>query len=236
MKDIIIETESMTRFNIAVDTMLEAGQLSSGFVLAHGRAGRGKSVAADRYYYNRGGAYIRVWQNWTQTAFLQRLLFEVRGKNLDMPKHSGTRCKEMIVDILEQENKPIFIDEADRLHIDRIEDLRDIFEMTQVPIILIGEEGIWGLLQSRRRIMSRVAHDVEFKPISPIEVGMFAQEAANLDIEPTLCQKITQHCEGDFRLVRNLLLILEKSARASDNFVVDKEILQNACASTFRRK
>lgn len=63
MRDIIIETESMARFNSTADMALESGKLSSGFVLAYGRAGRGKSVAADRYYYERGGAYIRVWQN-----------------------------------------------------------------------------------------------------------------------------------------------------------------------------
>ena len=236
MKEVIIETESMTRFNATADAVLDTGRLASGFVLAYGRAGRGKSVAADRYYIERGGAYVRVWQGWSQTAFLQRLLFEVRGANMDMPKHNGTRCKEMIVDILAQNRMPIFIDEADRLHIDRIEDLRDIFEMTQVPIILIGEEGIWGLLQSRRRIMSRVAYEVEFTPISPIEVAMFATQAASLNIPAELCQAITQHCEGDFRSVRNIVLLLEKTAKASENFSIDRAMLETALASSLRKK
>lgn len=93
MRDIIIETEAMTRFDAAVDAVVTAGRGLSGFVLAYGQAGRGKSVAADRYHFQRGGAYVRVWQGWSQTAFLQRLLFEVRGKNMDMPRHTATAAK-----------------------------------------------------------------------------------------------------------------------------------------------
>ena len=169
MCEVIIETDAMARFNGAVDAVTSAERGLSGFVLAYGQAGRGKSVAADRYHYTRGGAYVRVWQGWSQSAFLQRVLFEVRGKNTDMPRHSGNRCKEMIVQLLEENRQPLFIDEADRLHIDRIEDLRDIFEMTGAPVVLIGEEGIFGLLHERRRIWSRVAHEVEFGPLSPAD-------------------------------------------------------------------
>lgn len=122
---------------------------------------------------------------------------------MDMPRHNGTRCKEMIIEILEEDYKPLFIDEADRLSIDRIEDLRDIFEMTGVPIVLIGEEGIWGLLRERRRIMSRVAHEVEFSPISPVEVSLFLNNATDLLIPADLCQRITKQADGDFRIVRN---------------------------------
>lgn len=236
MKEIIIETESMVRFNSTADTVLEAGRLASGFVLAYGRAGRGKSVAANRYYYERGGAYVRVWQNLTQTAFLQKLLFEVRGKNMGMPKHNAMKCKEKICEILAEERKPLFIDEADRLHIDRLEDLRDIFEETQTPVILIGEEGIWGLLETRRRIMSRIAYEVEFLPISPMEVAMFALQAADLNIKPDDCLQIARKCEGDFRLVRNIVLQLEKSAKATGNYKVEKEALTQAMASLIHNK
>ena len=237
MRETIIETGAMTRFDNAVDEVVGAGRNLSGFVLAYGQAGRGKSVAADRYHIQRGGAYVRVWQGWSQTSFLQRLLFEVRGKNMDMPRHTGNRCKELIVSLLEENRQPIFIDEADRLKIDRIEDLRDIHEMTGAPVILIGEEGIFGLLSERRRIWSRVAYEVEFGPISPSEVTMYAMQAAGLEVPLALASEITQKTEGDFRLVRTLCLLLEKSARAGGSFTVDQAMLDTALsAHTWRRK
>lgn len=225
MRDVIIETEAMTRFNAAVDSVVDGDRNFSGFVLAYGQAGRGKSVAADSYYIDRGGAYIRVWEGWSQSAFLQRLLFEVRGKNGELPRHNGNRCKEMIVDALDDEAMPIFIDEADRLHIGRIEDLRDIHEMTGAPIILIGEEGIFGLLSERRRIWSRVVEEVEFGPIKSSEVAMYAMQAADLNIPADLCKKLAQKAEGDFRLVRNMTILLEKTAKAAETNDVDKDML-----------
>ena len=139
MRDVIIPTDATARFNTAVDAVVDAGRGTSGFILAHGQAGRGKSVAADQYHYQRGGAYVRVWEGWTQAAFLQRVLFEVRGKNGDLPRMSADRCKQAIVELLERDRKPVFVDEADRLAIGRIEDLRDILEMTGAPIILISQ-------------------------------------------------------------------------------------------------
>ena len=227
MRDVIITTDAMARFNAATDEILESGKAMSGFILAYGQAGRGKSVAADQYHIDRGGAYVRVWQGWSQTAFLQRLLFEVRGKDTDMPRHTGQRCKEMIVDIIDEqrrngEMRPIFIDEADRLKIDRIEDLRDIHEMTGVPVVLIGEEGLLDMLSNRRRIWSRVVQEVEFGPLSPVEVGVYAM--------------ITTRAEGDVRLVRNMMLLLERSAKASGDFAVNADTLDMVLSSrTWRR-
>ena len=237
MRDVIIPTDATARFNTAVDAVVEAGRGTSGFILAHGQAGRGKSVAADQYHYQRGGAYIRVWEGWRQAAFLQRLLFEVRGKNGDLPKLNADRCKQAIIDLLERDRKPLFIDEADRLAIGRIEDLRDILEMTGAPIILIGEEAIFGLLSERRRIWSRVAYEVEFGPISPAEVALYAMKAAGLDIPAELCQQIAGRAEGDFRLVRNMMLLLEKAAKAAETFKVDEPMLETVfSARPWRRK
>lgn len=237
MRDIIIDTEAMLRFDAAVDSMLDVNSGLTGFVLAHGQAGRGKTVASHRYHLNRGGAYVRVWENWSQSAFLQRLLFEVRGQNGDMPRHQGNRCKEMVVQILLKNRIPIVIDEADRLRIERIEDLRDIGEATGAPIILVAEEGIFGLLSERRRIWSRVVHEVEFTAINAAEVAIYAMKAAGLDISAELCGIISQKAEGDFRIVRNMMLLVEQASKAAETVKISAEILETALASrTWRRK
>ena len=238
MRDVIIDTEAKTAFNDAVESCCGSDKALSGFILAYGQAGRGKSVAADGYHCSRNtGAYVRVWQNWSQSAFLQRLLFEVRGSNEDMPRHNGNRCKEIIVRLLQDKRQPLFIDEADRLHIDRIEDLRDIHEMTGVPVILIGEDGLLGLLSERRRIWSRVVHSVAFGPINGSEVGTYARQAAGLLIKSELCVRIAEKSEGDFRLVRNMMLMLEEAAKAAGSLDVDAAMLDFVFSSRdWRRK
>lgn len=236
MRDTIIETEAMSRFDTAVDEVAADEQAISGFILAYGQAGRGKSVAARRYAKERGGTLIHVWQGWSQTAFLQSLLAAIRGGE-DMPRMAGTRCKGQIVRELEGGRRPLFIDEADRLRIDRIEDLRDIHELTGVPVVLIGEESIFGLLAERRRIWSRVINEVEFAPASPAEVALYAMRSTGLDIPMQLASEIARRTEGDFRLIRNLIFQLEKSAKASGSFKVDDEMLETVLSSRpWRRK
>ncbi|MDR2502939.1 MAG: AAA family ATPase [Deltaproteobacteria bacterium] len=234
----MIDTEAKTAFNEAVDSCFESDKALSGFILAHGQAGRGKSVAADGYYCSRNtGAYVRVWEGWSQSAFMQRLLFEAQGRNEDMPRYNGNRCKEIIVRLLQDRKQPLFIDEADRLKISRIEDLRDIYEMTGVPVILIGEEGLLGLLSERRRIWSRVIHSVLFGPINGAEVGLYANQAVGLTIKPELCARIAEKSEGDFRLVRNMMLLLEKAAKAAGSLDVDAPMLELVfSAREWRRK
>lgn len=237
MRDIIIETEAMLRFNKAADSLLDPDSGLSGFILAHGQAGRGKTVAAHRYHVERGGAYVRVWEGLSHTAFMQRLLFEVKGQNGDMPRHNAGRCKEMIIQHLLKERMFIEIDEADRLSLKLIESLRDILDETGSPVGLIAEEGIFGLLTERRRIWSRVVQEVEFGKINAAEVALYGMKAAGLDIPADLCLAISDRAEGDFRLVRNMMLALEQAAKAAETFKVDAAILETALATrTWRRK
>lgn len=237
MRDIIIDTEAMLNFNAAVDSMLAPDNGLSGFILGHGEAGRGKTFAAQRYHVERGGVYVRAWENWSHTAFMQRLLFEVLEQNGDMPRHNGNRCKEMIIQRLLQKRVAIKVDEADRLNIKLIESLRDILDETGAPVVLIAEEGIFGLLTERRRIWSRVVQEVEFGKINAAEVGMYAMKAAGLDIPADLCVVIADRAEGDFRIVRNMMIQLEQAAKAAETFTVNSDLLETALATrNWRRK
>lgn len=237
MRDIIIETEAMLRFNTAIDSMIDTDSGLNGFILAHGQAGRGKTVAAHRYHVDRGGAYVRVWESMSHTALMQRLLFEIRGKNGDMPRHSGARCKELIIQHLLKERMVIEVDEADRLNIKLIESLRDILDETGSPIALVAEEGIFSLLSERRRVWSRVVQEIEFGAINAAEVALYAMKAAGLDIPADLCRTISDKAEGDFRLVRNMLILLEQAAKAAQTFSVDSKVLEAVLSSrSWRRK
>lgn len=238
MREITIDIESMLRFDEAVDSMLDPASGLSGFLVAHGQAGRGKTVAAQRYHVSRGkSVYLDVMQSWSQTAFLRELLYEVKGANGDKPRFTKDRCKDMIISLLKNKRMAIIVDEADRLTIERIEDLRDISKRTGAAIVLVAEEDIFGLLNERRRVWSRVVHEIEFGPINAAEVAVYAMKAAGLDIPAELCRSIATRSEGDFRIVRNMMIAIEKAAKAAGTFKVDSEILETALATrTWRRK
>ncbi len=224
--NVFIETANVTNYRAAVNTLTDTERGQPGIGVCWGQAGRGKTFAAQNYYAEHGGVYLHVWQDWTQTAMMQALCFEVCG----IRPRSANACKMRIVESLEKEPMPIFVDEADRLKIDRIEDLRDIHEMTGISIVLIGEEELLGLLTgpaARRRIWSRVSQEVEFNSCTEEDVTLFLLEAANLDVMPEACSLIRRKSDGDLRLVRNMTQQLEQLAWARETNTVSVGMVED---------
>ena len=59
---------------------------------------------------------------------------------------------------------------------------------------------------------------------------MYAMQNFCLNIPGDICRLITQKCEGDFRLVRNMMFLIEKAAKAAEVSTIDKQILETAIA------
>lgn len=209
MRDVFLETANVAAYRRAVAAMDPETGLP-GIGLCWGQAGRGKTLAAKRDHADHGRIYLHVRQDWTQTAFLQSLAFEACGQR----PATSNRCKDAIVAALDTSPRMIVVDEADRLHLGRIEDLRDIHNEAGVAVMLIGEEELLGLLGERRRVWSRVVQEVEFRPATEEDVATFCAEAADLDVSPEACALIQRRTEGDMRLIRNMALHLEEAARA----------------------
>lgn len=216
-KDVFIETSNVTDFRQKIRTLEDREHGEPGFALVYGQAGRGKTETSRNHYSLHGGVYLRVLQGWTQCAFLQELCSEVCGVR---PRSTGA-CKAQIIEALDGEPTTIYVDEADRLRVDRIEDLRDIYDLTGSPVVLIGERELKGLLGERRRIWSRVKQVVEFGPVLAEDVAVLADEASGLDVSPDACALIVRHADGDFRLVWTLLGHLEQASRAKGASAVD---------------
>ncbi len=218
-KGIFIETENVARFGRVMRQALDTERGRPGMVCVYSPAGLGKTLAAEQHYAQHGGAYVRVWEDWTQQAFLQAICFELTGAR----PHGADRCKWAICEALADNRRVIYVDEADRLNIKRIEDLRDIYVYTGVPIVLIGELGLPTTLAGRARVDDRIPSEyrVEFTGITPSDVMLYGQEAAGLALSPEACAHVAKATKGNFRRVHNMLLSLEQAAAAADTVEVD---------------
>lgn len=199
-----------------------------GMVCVYSAAGLGKTLAAERHYAQHGGAYVRVWEDWTQQAFLQAICFELTGAR----PHGADKCKWAICEALSDNRRVIYVDEADRLSIKRIEDLRDIYVYTGVPIVLIGEMGLPTMLSGRARVDDRIPGEyrIEFGGITPTDVMLYAQEAAGLTMSPEACSLVAKGTKGNFRRVHNMLLSLEQAALAAETAEVNADMVKRVRA------
>lgn len=218
-RDVFIETENVSRFAAALTLAEDTDFGRPGMMMVSGEAGRGKTVAARSSHAVRGGIYLRAWQDWTQAAFLQALCFEVCGAR----PHGSNRCKVRIVEELEHERRTIYMDEADRLDIGRLEDLRDIHDETGAPIVLIGEQGLPARVAARSRIDDRIPGEyrIPFAPVSQQDITLYALEAANLVLEPKACKIVHTFCKGNFRRAHNAIVSLDQMAKAVQTDQVD---------------
>jgi DNA transposition AAA+ family ATPase len=221
-KGIFLETANVTRLRsvLAMAEDTETGR--PGMMMITGETGIGKTVAAKNAHAIGGGVYLRVLEQMSQHDFLQALCFEIAG----VRPHGSGRCKNRIIDEMGQAgaNQTVYIDEADRLHRSRLEDLRDIHDLTGAPIVLIGEPGLSAQVASRARINNRIPAEfrVGFEPITTRDISMYASQAAGLKLTPDACAIVRQISRGIFRHAHNFIVSLDQMAKAAQTNKVDE--------------
>lgn len=227
-RDCFVETSQVSALRDAVMSAKDAGEGFPAMVMAYGEPGTGKTKAARSMFAELGGVYLRALEGMTQSAFLQDLCFEVNGSR----PHGAAKCKSSIMTTLKDGPMPLFVDEADRLHVSRLEDLRDIHDITGSPVILIGEMGLPTRVSARSRINDRIpqAFRVHFDSIGRTDIMLYAMKAANLALTPEAASVVDSHTKGNFRRVHNAMLTLEAAAKANATSEISADLARASLA------
>jgi hypothetical protein len=119
-----------------------------------------------------------------------------------------------LVRTLRKHGVVFFIDEADRVVRKSllVETVRDLADISKVPIVLVGQESIYNSLQRNElgNFFSRITEAVEFSPLSAKDIQGIAKELCGLKCDAEVGGLIRTITLGDFRLVNALLVRLEK--------------------------
>jgi hypothetical protein len=220
MKITFLETRNTIRAREALSVVEDSERGHPGLVCFHGEPSVGKTMFSIHYTGHTGAIYLRVLQNWTPRAMLAALCRETKATEYN----SVEKCKLSLCKELERRQEKngdegsttIFIDEADRLSVDLVEHCRDIHDLTQAPVIFVGEPSLLPILKSKSRLWDRVQQVVKFEPIQTEDVSLFALKTCDLKLVPEAAQAVARMTEGKFRRIRNELLRIEQMARASD--------------------
>jgi DNA transposition AAA+ family ATPase len=113
----------------------------------------------------------------------------------------------------------ILVDEADRLKVPSLEQLRDLFDRNEVALVLIGMPGIEKRLARYPQLYSRVGFVHAFRPLRADEIrGLLAKHwpemgvtlpASGITNEEAIAA-IIRITGGNFRLLRRLLSQIER--------------------------
>jgi DNA transposition AAA+ family ATPase len=222
MKHVMATTKNVWKFMNAVEELLDRPMGTEGMGLLWGEPGEGKSTAVARVCDKYDGIYVRAVGCWTVTSMLGDICRELGGER----KLRRSDMVDFIIHELRKDNRPlrpIFIDEADYCfrQFEMVDSLRDIYDLSGCPVIMIGMEEIAKKIKANARIARRITQWVEFKGLDFEDVKTVADECCDVTISDDLCQYLHKECSANIGRIIIGLTKIEKQAKMTGATIID---------------
>jgi len=197
----------------ALDRAMTRPQHLPGMVCFYGPSGFGKSFAA-AYTANKYQAYyIECKSTWTKKAILAAIAREMGL----VPATTMYELTEQISNTLVMTDRPLIIDEMDHIvKREAVEIVRDIYEGSHVPMLLIGEENLPNDLVKWERFHGRI---LDFVPAQAADAGdakvLSKFYCHKVSIADDLVTEVAKRAKGSIRRICvNLARIEEETLSA----------------------
>ena len=130
----------------------------------------------------------------------------------------------------------IVVDEADRLQMNSLEQMRSIFDEGELGMVLIGMPGIEKRIARFPQFYSRIGFVHEFRPLDTLELQSlldrhWAPSGVILPqgpFSPEVIARLIRITGGNFRLLTRLLTQIDRVLSVNDLHVVSLEIVEAA--------
>lgn len=198
MKHVTAMTKNVTRFIQGVQALMERPLGVEGMGLLWGSPGEGKTTSVAYVADQTDAVYVRALSCWTVTTMLGDICKEL-GFARDKRMQRRSDMIEWINDQLKDSPRPIFIDEADYLFAQpgMVDALRDIYDTSRSPVILIGMEDMGRKAQANERLARRITQWVEFNGVDLDDARIVAETCCDVEIAPDLLAHIHQEARGN---------------------------------------
>jgi len=212
----MVKTKDVRRFMQSVEDLLNRPMGTEGMGLLWGPPGTGKTTSLAYVANVYDAVYVRAVGCWTVTSMLGDLCRELGGKR--MLRRSD--MVEFIVEALTKDGRPprpIFIDEADYCfrQFEMVDSLRDIYDLSGCPVILIGMEDIARRIRTHERIARRITQWIEFQGLDLDDTQQVAKEVTEVALNSDLVQHLHKETGGNIGRIIIGLTKIEKFALAN---------------------
>lgn len=185
--------------DLAIERALSRSANLPGLVCFYGPSGFGKSMAANYVANSRRARYVQAKSVWTKKHFLKAVLFEMGIK----PSNTIAEMADQVSEELATSGRPLIIDEMDHL-VDRnaVEVVRDLYESSQAPILMIGEESLPTKLKKWERMHGRVLAWVPAQPVTAADARQLtALYCPRVHVADDLLTRLVELSHGSVRRV-----------------------------------
>lgn len=225
-KEAVVHTENyIATHNLCDDLLSPESLLSASIGMVLGKAGFGKTTTVKRYAVENDDAVYILYRGDSKAALFRRISESLVGRyaytydaNVRLIEEATLACRKLII-----------IDEADRIPLRLLEDLRTLNEDGAVPLLLVGEPMLSSLTRKADRIESRIRKPViTFKPLDAVILTAYYKKVANLDLSPDIAKKLVSVCNRDFRVAANDLQHIVNIMNANGMSEVTMEVINES--------
>jgi DNA transposition AAA+ family ATPase len=212
VKNVFVKTSNYERFRTGITAVEERGAAEASLMLVTGEAGYGKSETVDHWALQTGAAYLRAKVEWTPRYFMAELAEHLKIDSRGRAKDIFAR----ISGYIGMQQTPLVIDEVEHCLRDGaqvLEAIRDLSDLTEVLVILVGMEQAQAKIARHAQISSRIAKVVEFHPSTIDDVALACRQLAEVEILPELVAEIHRQSTGRMREIMNAIAICERTAK-----------------------
>jgi DNA transposition AAA+ family ATPase len=231
--------------------------------VCYGAAGVGKTLSARRYaHWDSVGPYLENWPHQhpssaealvtlarTRTLFYTPTVSETlrdMRKNLgDLIYHAEDSIDEHLnydadmrqINTLNKNIELVMFDEAERLSMNTIEFVRDIFDRKGIGVILTGMTGMEKRLSRFPQFYSRVGFAHHYRPLTGDELTFVLTRhwrslGINLDdadfTDAQAIASIARITGGNFRLLHRLFVQIERIMKINELTVITDDVVEAA--------
>ena len=212
MKHRFVQTDNARRYRDSISLLAERGAMEAGWLLVTARPGEGKSTVVTHWVAETGAVYLRAKTEWTPHYMMlelaQALDVDTRGKAKDLFGR--------VLAKVAAEQVPIVIDEVEHALRDSaacLEQLRDISDLSEILVVLIGMEQAKARIARHMQMASRIGYVCEFQPASVTDVRRACDELAEIAISDGVVAAIHAQAGGRMRLAMNAIARVEAVGR-----------------------
>ena len=208
MKNTFVATRNIERFMNAIGRLERRGAPEAAMVLVTGEAGHGKTRTIQWFAAQHDAVYLRGKATWTPHWVLSELATE-------LGEHPARKNEDLFAQVLAQlagEPRPLVVDEIEHALHDRqcLDTIRDLSDLTEVPVVLVGMDGIDRRLRRHPQIYSRIATIVKFEALDRDDTKRLAETLCEVEIDDAVIERVLGDSGG---FVRDILIALAEVER-----------------------
>lgn len=210
----IANINNLSLVAVAMNRLIHRQDGLPGLGVLYGHSGYGKTTATVAVANKTQAYYVQLRSAWSKKILLEKICFEMGIE----PAKNVSGSLDAICEQLAATQRPLILDEADYLvtKAGMVELVRDIYEGSQAPILLVGEELLPNKLKKFERFHGRVLSWIPAQPVNEDDMRVLAaMYAPDVQLGDDVLAHIQAMAHGSVRRVTVNLVNLAQAAAAN---------------------